>query len=270
MPIVSTSLNGTSRTSTPPVMTSATPSAMPSVPSVTISGGTFALAIRNAVEHAPGQCRRPARRRGRPGSRPACCRRPRSSALPAMTPLKTSTAPTDRSMPAVMITNVMPDRDHEQHRASVAMLRSVVDRREAVELRSRRRRSSADEDQARSQRARAGRRAAAARCARSLGSSSSCGSCSGVVVAARHAASSLVDGAGHRADQRPPWSCRRRLEAGDALAEPQHLDAVGDLEHLGHVVADQHDREAAVAHAADQVEHACASGPRRAPRSARP
>ena len=41
----------------------------------------------------------------------------------------------------------------------------------------------------------------------------------------------------------------------DALAEPQHLDAVGDLEDLGHVVADQHDREARVAHAPDQVEH---------------
>ena len=47
-----------------------------------------------------------------------------------------------------------------------------------------------------------------------------------------------------------------RLEPRDALAEAQHLDAVGDLEHLGHVVADQDDREPAVAHAADQVEHA--------------
>ena len=44
------------------------------------------------------------------------------------------------------------------------------------------------------------------------------------------------------------------LEARDPLAEAQDLDAVGDLEDLGHVVADEHDGEALVAHAADQVE----------------
>ena len=46
-----------------------------------------------------------------------------------------------------------------------------------------------------------------------------------------------------------------RLEAGDARAEAQHLDPVGHLEHLRHVVADEHDREALVADLADQVEH---------------
>ncbi len=44
-PMLLTSTVGTSRRSTPLVMTSARPSAMPSVPSVTISGGTLARAI---------------------------------------------------------------------------------------------------------------------------------------------------------------------------------------------------------------------------------
>jgi hypothetical protein len=43
------------------------------------------------------------------------------------TPLKTSTAPTDRSMPAVMITNVMPVASTSRTAASVAMLRALAE-----------------------------------------------------------------------------------------------------------------------------------------------
>ena len=42
-----------------------------------------------------------------------------------MTPLNTSTAPTDRSMPAVMITYVMPVAMTSRTAASVAMLRAL-------------------------------------------------------------------------------------------------------------------------------------------------
>ena len=44
-------------------------------------------------------------------------------------------------------------------------------------------------------------------------------------------------------------------EARDARAQAQDLDAVGHLEDLGHVVADEHDREPLLAHAPDEVEH---------------
>ena len=40
---------GILRRSTPPVITSARPRAIPRVPSVTMSGGTFALAMRNPL-----------------------------------------------------------------------------------------------------------------------------------------------------------------------------------------------------------------------------
>ena len=46
-----------------------------------------------------------------------------------------------------------------------------------------------------------------------------------------------------------------RAERRHPAPEAQHLDPVGDLEHVGHVVADQHDRHAAVAHAPDHVQH---------------
>jgi hypothetical protein len=41
----------------------------------------------------------------------------------------------------------------------------------------------------------------------------------------------------------------------DATAEAHHMQPVGDLEHLRHVVADQHHRRAAGADGADQVQH---------------
>ena len=47
LPIVSTSLKARRARPTPPVISSAAPSDMPSVPSVTMSGGIFALAIRS-------------------------------------------------------------------------------------------------------------------------------------------------------------------------------------------------------------------------------
>ena len=55
-----------------------------------------------------------------------------------------------------------------------------------------------------------------------------------------------------------PTSCSTVASApvlGDAFAQTQHLDAVGHLEHLGHVVADQHDGDALVGDPAHQLEH---------------
>ena len=63
-----------------------------------------------------------------------------------------------------------------------------------------------------------------------------------------------VEGAGHRADELLDGGVAPRY-CGDPLAEAQHLDAVGDLEHLGHVVADQHHGDALVGDPADQLEH---------------
>ena len=95
-----------------------------------------------------------------------------------------------------------------------------------------------------------GRRAAPRR------SSSTSGSSAGaVVVTSRHAGLPVVrDGPGHGADDVLHRHVAA-LEARDARAEAQDLDAVGHLEDLGHVVADEHDREALLAHARDEVEH---------------
>ena len=98
---------GTLRRSTPPVITSARPRAMPRVPSVTMSGGTFAFATRNPLTSP------------QPSPQPMATRAPRRAvfqpwppraaiALSATTPLKTRTLPTERSMPPVMITKVIP------------------------------------------------------------------------------------------------------------------------------------------------------------------
>ena len=103
MPIVEMSLNGTSRSSTPPVISSAEPSDMPSVPSVTMNDGIFALATRKPFRtpHA-----RPARSATASPTRITPQPSPPTSfiAFAATTPANTSTPPTDRSIPAVMIT----------------------------------------------------------------------------------------------------------------------------------------------------------------------
>ena len=99
---------GTLRRSTPPVMTSARPRAIPRVPSVTMSGGTLARATRNPLISP------------QPSPQAMATRAPTMAALQpwpppmwaitlsATTPLKTRTLPIDRSMPPVMITKVMP------------------------------------------------------------------------------------------------------------------------------------------------------------------
>src|SRR3989344_3508702 len=45
------------------------------------------------------------------------------------------------------------------------------------------------------------------------------------------------------------------VDHGGALAQAGDVDAVGNLEHMGHVVADEDDGQALVAHAADQLQH---------------
>ena len=99
---------GTLRRSTPPVITSARPRAMPRVPSVTMSGGTFARATRNPLispqaSPQPMATRAPMRALPQPWPPPMA-----AITLSAATPLKTRTLPTDRSMPPVMMTKVMP------------------------------------------------------------------------------------------------------------------------------------------------------------------
>ena len=48
--------------------------------------------------------------------------------------------------------------------------------------------------------------------------------------------------------------CDRRRDDGHATAQPLDVDAVGHLEDVGHVVADEDDRQALVAHVADELE----------------
>ena len=98
---------GMSRRSTPPVMTSARPRAMPSVPSVTMSGGTLARAMRNPLIR-PQASPQPMATRAPTMAAPQPWPPMAAIALSATTPLKTRTLPTDRSMPPVMMTKVIP------------------------------------------------------------------------------------------------------------------------------------------------------------------
>ncbi len=107
-PTLLTMTVGTLRRSTPPVITSAMPRAIPSVPSVTMSGGTFARATKNPLTrpHASPQAmatRAPTMAEPQPWPPPTA-----AIALSATTPLKTRTLPTERSMPPVMMTKVIP------------------------------------------------------------------------------------------------------------------------------------------------------------------
>src|SRR3954470_4106028 len=90
---------------------------------------------------------------------------------------------------------------------------------------------------------------------RSRPSSSSSGSSAGAVVTSVMGVTPVMgDGPGHGPDD----VLHRHVaaaEARDAGAKAQNLDAVGHLEDLRHVVADEDDRQALVAHAADEVEH---------------
>src|SRR4051812_13714873 len=275
LPIVLTSLNGTSRSSTPPVIRSAAPSDMPSVPSVTISGGTRAWAVRTPFSA--------------PHARPASSAPPRPTkivtqlpppslfiALTATTPLNTSTAPTDRSMPAVMITNVMPVASTSRTAASVAMLRAFEADTKLSYSSTEKARMSATRispihvlDPV-TKRCHHGTRSVVGSSGSSVSSSATVSRASAPVslIASAPAGSrqrpwSSTDAlscrllVAQRAGHRPDDVLHRHLAAPEprhALAEAQHLDAVGDLEDLGHVVADEHDREAALAHAEDEVE----------------
>ena len=123
MPMVVVSRSGTPRTSIPPVISRADPRAMPSVPRVTISGGTLALVTSTPLRTPQAvPATSPAASPGRIAPQPSP---PTASiTLAAITPEKTSTDPTDRSIPAVMITYVMPTARTSSTAASVKMLRA--------------------------------------------------------------------------------------------------------------------------------------------------
>src|SRR3954467_4950538 len=276
LPIVLTSLNGTSRSSTPPVMSSAAPSDMPSVPSVTISGGIRALAMRNpfSIPHAsPASSATPRPTKIVPQLSPPTP----FIALTETTPLNTSTAPTDRSMPAVMITNVMPVASTSRTAASVAMLRAFEADTKLSYSSTEKARMSATRispihvlDPV-TKRCHHGTRSVVGSSGSSVSSSTTASRASAPVslIASAPAGSrqrpwSSTDAlscrllVAQRAGHRPDDVLHRHLaapEPRDALAEAQHLDAVGDLEDLRQVVADEDDGEALVAHALDLVEH---------------
>ena len=91
----------------PPVMTWARPRATDSAPRVTISGGILALATRKPLSVPQAMptiraARMP--RKATPQPSPPTA----SMTLAATTEENTSTEPTDRSMPEVMMTKVMP------------------------------------------------------------------------------------------------------------------------------------------------------------------
>ncbi len=91
----------------PPVRTCASPSATDSVPRVTISGGTLAMATSTPLTtpHAmPLRIAATSPTAATPIPLPPIA----SISLAATTDENTKTEPTDRSMPEVMITNVIP------------------------------------------------------------------------------------------------------------------------------------------------------------------
>ena len=103
----SVSTDGTARMSMPPVITWARPRATDRAPRVTISGGIFALAIRNPFSDPQTMPETRAARMPIPAT-PQPSPPTASITFAATTEENTSTEPIDRSMPEVMITKVMP------------------------------------------------------------------------------------------------------------------------------------------------------------------
>src|SRR5215216_4069272 len=266
MPMVVVSRSGTPRTSIPPVISRADPRAMPSVPRVTISGGTLALVTSTPLRTPQAvPATSPAASPGRIAPQPSP---PTASiTLAAITPEKTSTDPTDRSIPAVMITKVMPTAMISSPEASAAMLRKLntvancwkrraakpatmpsrirnvqvvvsVSRRRSTPRRPFRAGASAPSSWASAGTSRVSLIGAPPR-----GSPNPSGS-SGHLPG--------LQGAGHGRDDLLHGGVGGPV-AGHPDPEPQHLDAVGQLHHLGQVVADEHDRDPRVADPADQV-----------------
>src|SRR5512132_3708377 len=240
MPMVVVSRSGTPRTSIPPVISSADPSAIPSVPRVTISGGTLAL-----VMSTPSTTPAPIAPQLSPPTA--------SITLAAITPEKTSTDPTDRSIPAVMITKVMPTAMISSPEASAAMLRKLNTWRTAGSAAGRTR----PRCPAGSGRSRWWSRSAAAAGPGAGRSGPAPGRHRpGPRPAPRWCRSSGhlpgLQGAGHGRDDLLHGGVGGPV-AGHPEAEAEDLDAVGQLHHLGQVVADEHDRDPRVADPADQV-----------------
>ncbi len=121
---------GTVRTSTPSVISCAAPRAAPNEPRVTISAGIRALAISRPLTRP--QAPPPSRETTRPAAitpQPASVASPpglsASMVFAPTTPANTSTEPTDRSMPAVMITKVIPTASTSSTDASISRVCAV-------------------------------------------------------------------------------------------------------------------------------------------------
>src|SRR6185295_14088602 len=173
--------------------------------------------------------------------------RPAFIVMPITMPDSTSTAPTDRSMPPLTITAVMPIA----MMATNAKLRVTLNRfcwvanTSLVNAKTTNATTAATETQnvcwLTSQ-------LSQLPCARRAIDSSR------LVLTAMVVRLRRLDGAGDQARHFFGRARRDRL-VGHLAAAPQHDDAIGHREHVGHAVADQHHRDAGLAQAADQVEH---------------
>jgi hypothetical protein len=118
------SFSGTSRTSAPPVIRWAQPSAAPRLPRVVIRAGT-----RRRVMHSPlnsPQPQPPPSATSRPTTTVHALSVPiHSIALAESTPEKTSTEPIERSNPPATITNVIPVAITISVETSMRMLRAL-------------------------------------------------------------------------------------------------------------------------------------------------
>ena len=242
---------------------------MPSVPSVTISGGTRALVIstplRTPHAEAGARARRPARR----GSCPSRRRRRRSSAL-RRDDAGEHEHRADREVDAGGDDHERhPDRHDSSTDGVGGDVADVVDGRERVEARAPRRRRSCRSGSAGSRSSSRAR----SRCQRARrGASAS-------------SAAAAVDLRVARWRSSPPPRASAPVMAPDELLH-RRLSALERGPRAGRAAAPRRGRrppspraccgvisttdEPAVAHAADQVEHAARSARRRAPPSARP
>ena len=172
--------------------------------------------------------------------------------MPITMPDSTSTAPTDRSMPPVMMTAVMPIAMI----ATKAKLRVTLNRFCWVAKTSLASDSTTNATTAATETQKVcwlTSQLSQLPCTRPVDR---------FLEGRRHVEASSAAAMHHAVSiapvMRPVTSSGRALRdrlVGHLLAAPQHDDAVGDGEHVGHAVADQHDRDAVVAQAADQVQH---------------
>src|SRR5262245_15747678 len=237
--------------SMPPVMTCASPSATDSVPSVTISAGTLATATSTPLttpHTMPLTIAATSPTTATPIPLPPIT----SISFAATTDENTNTEPTDRSMPEVMITNVIPTPRTAQTATFCEMSEKLpVDRKRSPAITAKNRQITIRTPRIQNAWSPTTRFSSdwAPSNSSALSATAACWLATVLMrdppsLLARHSRRAFlrVESPGHGAHERLDRRGVARVSS-DPPAEAQHLDAIAHLQHVWHRVADEHNRD---------------------------